>query len=420
MIKRLTNNKLFFVMMAFIIIFTPISLTMESQSTTRAIVTAIGIDKIDNEYSVSTQVVIPKQSDTFNETLQVVTSSGINVSQALKKITLHIGKKLGFGHCNIIIINDEVAKENIVDVLDYFVRENALSNTSIMINTDESSKNLLKSDVKIDENFSFSLNNIVTFNHKFLSCIDTNLEDILTGYMSPSKSSVMTYITTINNSSSETFNKNQNSSTNAIQSTSSSDSGTSNSSSGSSSNGTILNDGKSSLFKYGRKVANLSSIFMRYLSYFTPDSNAGQMEVKNVNTTSLKDASITLDTKIQNMKVKTYFENDLPYYDINLDMEVIIDQINTNRENENIDIYGSYKSFIDNELLQIIKNQVQSEMYEAISTLKGYDTDIIRTYELFSKNNSKQYLEYVKKYGEENFFKLVNFKCNANIKAQVE
>jgi Ger(x)C family germination protein len=420
MIKRLKNNKLFFVMMAFIIVFTPISLTMESQSTTRAIVTAIGIDKINDEYSVSTQVVIPKQTDTFNETLQVVTSSGINVSQALKKITLHIGKKLGFGHCNIIIINDEIAKENIIDVLDYFVRENALSNTSIMINTDESSKNLLKSDVKIDENFSFSLNNIVTFNHKFLSCIDTNLEDILTGYMSPSKSSVMTYITTMNNSANDSSGQSSNTSSSSSGTQSSSSNGGASSSSTSSNNDIILNDGESSLFKYGKKIANLSSIFMRYLSYFTPDSKAGQMEVKNVNTTSLKDASITLDTLIKNMKVKTYFENNRPFYDINLDMEVIIDQIHTNEENKNFDVYGSYKSFIDDELLLLIKKQVESEMYNTISTLKGYDTDIIRTYELFIKNNSKQYLDFVKIYGEENFFKLVNFKCNANIKAQVE
>ncbi|MDD2490361.1 MAG: hypothetical protein PHY26_03835 [Bacilli bacterium] len=93
-----------------------------------AIVSAIGIDKIDNEYLVTIQVVnTRKQSHTIpagEETaVTIYEAKGKSIQEALNMISLECPKELYLGHIDIVVIGEETARTGIKDYIDFFLRD---------------------------------------------------------------------------------------------------------------------------------------------------------------------------------------------------------------------------------------------------------------------------------------------------------
>ena len=88
-----------------------------------AIVSSIGIDKKEDVYLVSAQVMnIKDNENTDSSKVIVYEEKGKTIEEALRKMTTKSNKKLYGGHLGKIVISDIVAKESIIDVLDLFQR----------------------------------------------------------------------------------------------------------------------------------------------------------------------------------------------------------------------------------------------------------------------------------------------------------
>lgn len=110
------------------------------------VVSSIGIDKKSNKYLVTIQVLNGKQSEN-SEDSQIVTysSTGNSINDALRNITTKTSKELYKGHINNIIISEEIAKENIINITDIFLRLTEVRDElNIIIVKNESAKNTLK------------------------------------------------------------------------------------------------------------------------------------------------------------------------------------------------------------------------------------------------------------------------------------
>ena len=88
-----------------------------------AIVSSIAIDKKNNNYLVSAQVMNVKSNEESSSSNVIVFSQeGKTIEEALRKMTTKSDKKLYGGHLGKLVISEEVAKDSIIDVIDLFQR----------------------------------------------------------------------------------------------------------------------------------------------------------------------------------------------------------------------------------------------------------------------------------------------------------
>lgn len=128
-----------------------------------SIVNAMGIDLSDNKYEISLQILKSNKNDSndqnnLEETL-VYSSKGKNISDALSNITLKSPKKLYFGHLELLIISENIAKNDINEISDYFLRNEEVSkNFTMLLSKDDTPKDILK---KFKNDNSFPTGNIL-------------------------------------------------------------------------------------------------------------------------------------------------------------------------------------------------------------------------------------------------------------------
>ena len=158
-----------------------------------AILTATEVNKIDNEYIVTAQVVNPQSPDkTTNVQAPYVIyeGKGKTLQEAYRDIKLQSSRFLYANHLQIIIINEKIAKEDISQVIDFYQRYPTLrTEFNVLIGKDDdilsittpidiiSSTSILES-LETSNKF-LGVNNIVTFNEMTSMSINPNLEIIL-------------------------------------------------------------------------------------------------------------------------------------------------------------------------------------------------------------------------------------------------
>ncbi len=105
-----------------ILIFSIICLAFTSCTTElyeKNMIKAVGIDKGEDGYEITVRY-YPLDSDLSEE--KNASAQGASVYEALNKLTLTTGKEQMYSKTSFIIIEDEVAKEGIDDVIDFFIR----------------------------------------------------------------------------------------------------------------------------------------------------------------------------------------------------------------------------------------------------------------------------------------------------------
>lgn len=113
------------------------------------IVSALGIEYVDDEFLVSAQLVKIKKStengtDSSSNVL-VFKESGKTMFEALRKITTKSSKKLYFAHMKIIIFDDSVlnGKEN--EIIDFLTRDSeSMINYYVLVTTDDSPSDIIE------------------------------------------------------------------------------------------------------------------------------------------------------------------------------------------------------------------------------------------------------------------------------------
>lgn len=92
-----------------------------------AIITAVSIDKVDDNLEVAIQVVNPKKEQDTTSTNEpdfvTYTSSAKTIQEALRKVVNDSPAKLYGSHMEILIISEEVAKNHLNEILDFFSRD---------------------------------------------------------------------------------------------------------------------------------------------------------------------------------------------------------------------------------------------------------------------------------------------------------
>lgn len=94
-----------------------------------AIATAIGIDKLGDQYLVSVQLIVPSaisnvKGSATGTAVTTIRSTGDTIFEAIRRMTKDTPRRVYMSHLRIIIFSEELAREDgLLDTLDFFSRD---------------------------------------------------------------------------------------------------------------------------------------------------------------------------------------------------------------------------------------------------------------------------------------------------------
>jgi len=166
-----------------------------------AIVVGAGIDKVDNGFEVSVQIVNPSEISSQKPSSSQATvityhATGESIFEAIRKLTTITPRKAYFAHLQVLILGDRLAIEGINDVIDLFVRDPEARNDFVVLVSHESSAkeilNVLTPIEKIPANkMLYSLQGT---EKAWGSTLSINIDELATIINSEKKSAVLPVI----------------------------------------------------------------------------------------------------------------------------------------------------------------------------------------------------------------------------------
>ena len=154
-----------------------------------AIVMAVGIDREEDTFILTSQIAIPQSSKQgkATETVQLV-SRGKTVADAFEEINAKTGWYPKLVFCNLIVLGEKAATENVFDALDYFLRDEYLSDNCFVATCDGLAKDMLNVTALVDPSGSVAIQKVLSSHAQRVGAVlPATLRDFAIGYFSDSR-----------------------------------------------------------------------------------------------------------------------------------------------------------------------------------------------------------------------------------------
>ena len=163
-----------------------------------AIVMAAGIDREANEFIVTSQIAIPQSSTQGKSTESVqLVSRGKTIAQAFEEINAKTGWYAKLVFCDLILIGENAAKENVFDALDYFLLDEYMSDSCLVATCNGFAKDLLDAAALVDPSSSAAMKKVLsTHAARVGTTLPNTLREFAIGYFGDSKSSFLPVLKT--------------------------------------------------------------------------------------------------------------------------------------------------------------------------------------------------------------------------------
>lgn len=153
-----------------------------------AIVTAVGVDREEEEFILTSQVALPQSGGQGSKTVQIV-SRGKTIAQAFEEVNAKTGWYPKLVFCNLILLGENATERNVFDALDYFLRDDYLSDNCKLAVCDGKAKDILDTAALVEATSSLAIEKILSPHAERVGTVLTStLREFSIGYFSESKS----------------------------------------------------------------------------------------------------------------------------------------------------------------------------------------------------------------------------------------
>ncbi|MBQ7308098.1 MAG: hypothetical protein IJW82_06195 [Clostridia bacterium] len=408
------------IIFAIIALLLPRAFTKVSETKATAIVTALGIDAVDDEIEISAQIIIPKSQAGTTENLMAISSKNTDVAKALEDLSAYIGKNVGIEHCNSLILGESISKQGVNDVLDFFFRGNKIGHNTLLIYFDGKAKDLIEATAPIDNSFSLSIDQLTRFSGEYFSALEITLEKFYTQTYSNNNISTIgglkfeeaNYGLSVKSQNSSSGGGSGTQSSNSTSGQSSSQSGTQSSSKSSeSSKGSqssqeskpkfLVNNSESAIFKDGKMVKLLNKEETIALNWFLPESKKTTLRIDNINDYLYQGASAIFTISNKMVKTSTDFIGNKPILNVDIYIDLKIENIiGGNRDNFKDINKDMFTPMLKSRIIGEIQNQTNS----IFNIVKNEKLDLIRAYDTFEKFNYHTLKDYLNEFTINDFY----------------
>jgi len=393
---RRTKFLLLALMLIFVLFFTNDLGLIDIEKT--SIITAIALDKTDDEYTVTAQIAVPEATDANTENQKAeLSGKGSTIGAALKDLGDVSGwfPKLAF--CNVIILGDGLAQTNVIKVLDYFAKTLRVQDSALVALCDKPAKDILSLATPLDNISSFALQKIMLKNIGFDRDISsTDIKTFCSGHYSKSSSAFMPLIKTIPSNdcdNSSSIGGSSSESASGGQSSSSSGGASTQSKSSEDKKNNLFDARTTALFKDGYKVGELDENLTLVFNAFGSSFNGTTIPLNDVTFMGQKvNYLLSVLNKTSSVKV-TATENDLTL-NLKLSLYCKISDVNAG----NSDAALSENQPLPDEVKEKAEKMITDWINELVLTIKNTECDVLEIKEKLYRFNNKQYSRYKDNY----------------------
>ena len=163
-----------------------------------AIVMAVGIDREEDTFIITSQIAIPQASKQgkATETVQLV-SRGNTVAEAFEEINAKTGWYPKLVFCHLIVLGEKAAEQNTFDALDFFLLDEYMSDNCLLATCDGLAKDLLNVAALVDPSGSIAMQKVLSPHAERVGAVlPSTLREFAIGYYSESKSAFLPIVKT--------------------------------------------------------------------------------------------------------------------------------------------------------------------------------------------------------------------------------
>lgn len=413
--KKFLKNPMLIVLVIILIFYTPQAIYSAGESRNRGVVTAIGVDKIDDEYEVSLLTFIPNVNQSFKEVSSVISGKGITLADALFNAQTAMGRRFGLAHAKTTVVSESLMKEDISKHIDYLSRVSSLPENTVIVCTDKTAKELLEVSYSLESTVGLQLEQIIGYNDKNLYVTDTSLESFYKGYYSDVRASIIGFMTVVDGQMGKRQSNTEpteQTGGDQVDTSGSKGTGDTGGEKGSKEDKHIVNQGDAVLVKDGKFAKRLNLEELDGINLLNKDSVRQNILIENV---LQQGRLVDMVYKIKNKDIKiiSKFENGYPVFDAHIILGMELVEINGNHKDLKVNTEFSH---INREIKEKLNNKIKSQFTNAIKVLRENEADVIGLTEQFYRSNRKEYLKFIKKLDDhDSFINYVNFKLNLSI-----
>ncbi len=162
-----------------------------------AVILAAGVDRSEEGFTLTAQIAVPKGSDrSQGGTSSVeIDAEGKTISDCVSLIFSKTGWVPKLVFCDLIVIGENAAKEDVISYLNYFLRSEYMPDSCKLAVCEGTAKELLSSTSAIDDASSLAIDKLFSDAAEKSGNVMTNtLKDFAIGYYGASKSGYLPYI----------------------------------------------------------------------------------------------------------------------------------------------------------------------------------------------------------------------------------
>lgn len=401
---KLAKNKTWIVFLLLALVFFPKAFYREAESDTRAIITAVGIDKKDDEYEISSLMVVPSNTSDPSSNLYLVSAKGKTVGEAFNQMSHNIGKSIGLAHCDFIVVNDEVLDDDITKTIDYFVRQYNITKRAYVVNCAGGAKKMLETALNTKSLSTVLLTNLVQKDNKSTMGAGSNIDTIYRMYFGKSG---ITYLNVYDIEKPEEQGVQSGGQESGGESGNSGEQGGQNSGGGSGGgsekeeNEKIKGTEKLLFLKKGKKVCDINKEETLFYEIYNKSLRSTFMLLENISDSDKTNANVGLDIIQIIDKNSFYFDDGKPT--IKCEMTLIVALYEICDSKTSVEQMDNAKTHIGDNIKEAIKEKLKKGADGVMDKSRGNNIDIMKFVDVFSKRKSKQWEKFMSTHSEDNY-----------------
>lgn len=298
----------------------PSSLSTQARLNMRAIVTGLAIDKVDDKYEITAQIVKTSpstESGGEKATVNFVSDNDKTIIGAISKLSYKTGKTAAFSHTNFLIIGKDVLEEDLTITLDYFMRDNITNDSMLLLMAEEKASDEIKKTKDVELSIAIGLQKVFMYREKEGDGVMTSLLNFMKESKTESATSVVSLLTLEKNDESKEDNP--------LSGESSSSAANSSGESGTEDGGEQGGGSKYQYFKAqtdlccfveGRYVGKLEKEEVLGFMLANEKATIDDVYVDEIESEILKANRLGVKIKDKTNKFKIRFENNVPCLDL--------------------------------------------------------------------------------------------------------
>lgn len=439
-ISIVKHTPVLLMLIVILLCFFPHAIVAPPESVDNSIITAVGIDKKDDQFEVSLLTFLSYPNQTYTESYEVFTSTGETLSEALTKAGLQVGKNISLFHVHTTVISEKLLEEDIAPALDFLVRVASLPQSCVLVATNVDAKTFLDFITDLDSQTEINLEELSFYNSNYVYWNDTTISAFMKGYYSPTRSSMLSFfplskgdvdgIPVEDSSASEGSGGEdggmlggalgggggaggQEGGQSGGQGGSSQGATGAGQGSGDQSKVELINDGSEIIVKDGKMAAVIDRNTLRGLNWFNSKTEGTTLALDQVEDENFTNANLIYRINAKQVLDNVEYENGYPVYAVDLRVYVSLVEVNGSKEDR---AKKHEPSYISEKVRERMEEEIKKQINSSLQLLIENKCDVLEIYEKFYRNKRAETKMFVKNIGDpDEFLSHVVFKFTISV-----